>query len=255
MKKKCQVVMLPTEKASKLAFLTKKGEEVYKDLRYFHTSMPNHRDIDLTRPQHLYFITDEEIKEGDWCLLMTPKIKLFKCAQVKTEPQLIIKSNIREVHYPNQCKKIIATTDESLEVVSKGIDPVYEKLPRPSNEFLKAYCEAYNSNPITEVNIQYNDIYIDSKTGKPITYWGFETDMLIEEKTIVPQKITKLLVAPDNTITISKVEEKLYTKKEIEKLLFNYGKSIVDDINSVSKISDISIGKSHTKEWIKQNLK
>ena len=194
MKKLSNLVLLPANES----LLVLKGNKLfYKDK----LNKGNFINTSLYKPQHLYFLSNEAPKENDWIF------------------GFILKNNIAQVDYDLLCdimkdqlnvSKIIATTNEDL------------RLPRPSNEFLKAYCEAYNSGkPITEVNIQYNDIYIDSKTGKPITYWGFETDMLIEEGTIVPQKISKLLVAPDNTITISRVEEKTYTREEVKEIFEN----------------------------------
>ena len=55
--------LLPTEKPSRLGYLTKKGKEVFKDLRLFDKPMPNILD---SENQHIYITSDEDIKEGDW---------------------------------------------------------------------------------------------------------------------------------------------------------------------------------------------
>jgi hypothetical protein len=64
------VHLLPTEKPSRLGYLTKKGKEVFKDLRLFDKPMPNILD---SENQHIYITSDEDIKEGDWCLGMEGK--------------------------------------------------------------------------------------------------------------------------------------------------------------------------------------
>lgn len=54
--------ILPTDKPSRLGYLTKKGKKIYKDLRLFDRLMPNILD---SENQNIYIISDEEIKEGN----------------------------------------------------------------------------------------------------------------------------------------------------------------------------------------------
>lgn len=133
--------------------------------------------IDVFKPQHLYFLSDEEIKEGDYVIDETG---LF--GPVEREDVLI------------NPKKIIATTDfltriEHDESVPypKGIQHI---LPKPSNEFLKMYCELEG---IDEVLVEYEE-YTETKYSSNI-------DISIPA--------IKLKVAPDNTITIKPIESKL----------------------------------------------
>ena len=102
--------------------------------------------------QHLYILSDDEIKEGDWYLLDDNTINKAS-------------ANLR---YKNHEKKIIASTDSSL------------KLPRPSNEFNKKYCE---EGGINEVLVEYMDYKLNNEI----------------------QEVLK--VAPDNTITIYPIKE------------------------------------------------
>ena len=53
--------LLPTDKPSRLGYLTKKGKEVFNDLRLFEKPMPNILD---SENQNIYITSDEEIKEG-----------------------------------------------------------------------------------------------------------------------------------------------------------------------------------------------
>src|SRR3990167_2003097 len=94
--KRCKVVMLSTEKAS---LLYKQGRELYlKDERFIKDSFWENRT-----PQHLYILSDEEIKEGDWMLSHSNVVcqaansTLVNCVSIEN----------------TKCRKIIATTDSS----------------------------------------------------------------------------------------------------------------------------------------------
>jgi hypothetical protein len=57
--------LIPTDKPSRLGYLTKKGKEVFKDLRLFDKPMPNILD---SENQHIYITSDEEIKIDEYYL-------------------------------------------------------------------------------------------------------------------------------------------------------------------------------------------
>ena len=118
------------------------------------------------KPQYLYFLSDEEIKEGDWVYHHASN-KVFK--------------------YDGQglcviVKKIIATTDSSLSLGCKTSRCKYGSIrtfnhpckkecqnlnyiPQPSPEFIQAYIEAYNSGkPITKVLVEYE--LVNGNKGK-----------------------------------------------------------------------------------------
>ena len=70
-------------------------------------------------PQHIYITSDEEIKEGDWCL----------CSEELVHKVVEIKSNIGIIRFQdgvtevlNACKKIILTTDQ--ELIEEGIQAI-----------------------------------------------------------------------------------------------------------------------------------
>jgi hypothetical protein len=54
--------LIPTDKPSRLGYLTKKGKEVYKDLRLFEKPMPIILDSENL---YLYITSDEEIISFD----------------------------------------------------------------------------------------------------------------------------------------------------------------------------------------------
>jgi len=99
--------ILPTDKPSRLGYLTKKGKEVFKDLRLFDRLMPNILD---SENQIIYITSDEEIKEGDWY-----------CS-----PSGIISKHNGTEMLPDNWNKVILTTDQSLEFVQKIDDEFLE---------------------------------------------------------------------------------------------------------------------------------
>jgi hypothetical protein len=117
--------ILPTDRPSRLGYLTKKGKEVFKDLRLFDRLMPNILD---SENQNIYITSDEKIKKGDWYIADN---KLYK-ASVNHMPEL----------YTYPCKKISLTTDQYL---------IKEDVQAIDDEFLEWFVE----NPsCEEVNVE-----------------------------------------------------------------------------------------------------
>lgn len=123
---------------------------------------------------HLSFTTDEEIKSGDPYYIPSEKA-ISICKEVKNG-WIISQDYPHYTRLSSEVVKIVASTDESL------------GLPRPSNEFLKAYCE---KGGIDQVLIEYESV------GPGFHAWY------------------DVKIAPDNTITIHPVKEKTYTRDEV----------------------------------------
>lgn len=188
MKKEIQVVMLPTEKAkSDISKGNKTGFLVYHEFfRGTEGIYTNHTY------QHLYFLSDEEIKDGDWFLaFIERKWVLRQCLRLSSG--YIITTEHSQINSLD-CKKIIATTDPEL------------GLPRPSNEFLKKYCELGG---IDKVLVEYDKI----QTGDKCSGCGDSHPMNIYSDSghgckycgcfdLSPLYKLQLKVAPDNTISI-----------------------------------------------------
>jgi hypothetical protein len=118
--------------------------------------------MEFWQKQHLYIISGDEIKEGDWCINTNENI-LCKC--VNTNDKGLFEHTIGRGHqiHITYCKKIIATTDKSLgfkeatedyEVGSSGFIKIQQNgaLPQIPESFIQAYIKAYNEEkPITEV--------------------------------------------------------------------------------------------------------
>jgi len=206
MKKTVKVVMLPTEKAPDkddiilIDFkdntnpLLAYASEHAKDISIETQGNINH--------QHLYLISDDEIKEGDWVIensnIIVKVVSLF-------EDNCLVKNNTAYNTNLKLCKKIVATTDNSINVNY----PIAE-IPE---SFIQAYIESYNNGkPITEVDLEYKLDNYNLKGNKRI---------------ITPK------TRPDNTVIVH--QSKMYSKKEVEKLCekaFRAGREAQSNLNA-----------------------
>lgn len=188
--KRTKVVMLPTNEKAEIGFLTQKGKE-RGHLVHFDRPMPIILD---SENQHLYFLSDDEIKVGDWCYDEYNKV-IFKNNSIGT---------------PGASKKIIATTDR-LEIPYQF--DKWSIIPQPSEGFIQKFVDSYNSgDSITEADVEYIS---------NLEQIGSEDDEYFEKLKINPK---------DNTITIKKLKD-TWTRDEIVNLLqqFNNDKSGVFD--------------------------
>lgn len=179
--KKTKVVMLPTEKSSDIILRTR--DNVIHQKKYYGTAWEDMGDV----YQHLYFLSDDEIKEGDWCVNLAHKLVV--------KPTDIEWANSNK----DNLKKIIATTDR-LEIPYQ-----WSIIPQPSEGFIQKFVESYNSgNQISEVDVEYNHL---------LTTFGIDEESL----KINPK---------DNTITIKKAKD-TWSRDEVINLLqqFNNDKS------------------------------
>ena len=235
--KKSMVDMLPTnEKANNKYFSNELLLCVNKETKNV-LKFGNNSPFDILggyfKPQHLYFLSDEEIKEGDWYIFNwagEKDIQKFSKEQY----------NDRENHkhlYNNACKKIIATTDKSLveKVLAKRdeIGDLYKQfyLPQPSQSFLEKFVEEYNKgNQIKEVMVEYEGMLDDNN----VLAWGSN----------------KLKVNPkDNTITIRKMKDS-WNRDEVVELMersIDRGVQLQKDYKVIHK-------KDHINKWIEENL-
>lgn len=208
--KRVKVVMLPTKEKSKLWL--SKGNTL--------TLWGNENNNDkLGANQHLYFFSDEEIKEGDW--------------YISAMKSIISQHNGTE-KLPDGWKKIIATTDKSLKV---PIDKAYmnfgetESLPHTSDSFIEKYIEEYNKgNIITEVMVEYKPYKMTLETG-----------------TKYPEALK--INPKDNTITIRKTKDS-WNREEVIELM---AKAFYTDCrvwkNRYQDWEEVDFD-----EWIEENL-
>jgi len=96
--------------------------------------------------QHLYFTSDEEIKEGDWLLsIFNGKVQyLDKCTEVDKTIDLAYNGKLIKWTSSKHCRKIVATTDKSLTIIdyTKSLDQKVIYLPQIPQQFIEDYCKA-----------------------------------------------------------------------------------------------------------------
>lgn len=211
--KKTKVVMLTTnEKASSLSVLNS-GK-----LNYGAEAMSSIN----TKLQHLYFLSDEEIKEGDWCV---------------DKHKVVFKQETDKIFSEfTGSKKIIATTDKSLmwhdkTPIGENVNGLWKILPQPSQSFIEKFVEEYNKgNVITEVMVEYEYSYRKNDDGEDI---GFP----------VHEPLVLKINPKDNTITIRKIKDSWSREEVIELLHKRMEYTFGEDYD-----------KSTTDKWIEENL-
>lgn len=151
-----KVVMLPREKASHIVKDYIVGN--HNQLTFVNDS---NRLLVNGNYQHLYILSDEEIKDGDWFISPLGNIMQF------TDTGMNPVTDVTEGENGQVSRKIIATTDSSLKSSGMANGKLYGQqfegtkfedkgLPPIPESFIKAYIKAYNEgNPITEVQLEY----------------------------------------------------------------------------------------------------
>jgi hypothetical protein len=141
---------------------------------------------------HLYITSDDGIKEGDWVYYKNGSLEGIHQVINGQRPKTMI------------LKKIIATTDElKLKDISRPLG-VYQILPSPSENFIKAYIEAYNNgNVIEDILIEVEEIKGDLGIILSLTNEDFK------------------LKLKDNNIIIKKVKDS-WSRDEVCNLLNEY---------------------------------
>jgi hypothetical protein len=218
--KKHKVVMLPTEKAENCLIRNESGNKsLWKNNPKGHYFTQEYLKSVPATSHHLYILSDDEIKEGDW--------------YIDTYSAIPLKASENHINKHSTSKKIIATTDESLKWYMIGF------LPQPSQSFIEKYIEEYNKgNVITDVLVEYEDAdfdYINTRLqGKPMV------------KPVVK-------VNPkDNTITIKKVKDSL---KEFLQKNPDYKEEVIELLHKRMRYTlNDWYDESTTLKWIKENL-
>lgn len=222
-KLRCNVVMLSTEEKAEEFVKTKNRicfDSHLKELTI--VSYPNrHRML----PQHLYFTSKREIKEGDNMLLKNnhPKGRLRKCFYIE-EDQLMIDNPKDENRGYGFCKheevwKIEATTDQSL------------GLPLIPQSFVEKYVEKRGN--IKEVMIEME--YLPG--------YRIEADPMVHGE--------KVKVRKDGTVICSPVKD-MWTREEvIEKMKRSIEQAF---IYPKTFATGICLDTNMTIKWIEENI-
>jgi hypothetical protein len=217
---KKNIHLIPTYKPSRLGYLTKKGKEVYKDLRLFDKLMPIILD---SENQHIYITSDSEIKEGDWCYYLNNAGGNIVCQAYKhpnDERMLFDDGNrnrkIGEGITPidGDCKKIILTTDSIL--IEDGI----QEIPMD-------FLEWFVKNPSCE-EVEVADLW---KDGNPSTHYSYQIIIPQEEpKQETLQEAAENYIKGDDLTTFSQraffiagakwMQERMYNGDDMKQFAF-----------------------------------
>ena len=230
--KKCKVLLLPTNKPSKLGNLaTYQGKSLAKVIK-------EGVNLKNTTVQfwNLYIISDDEIKEGDWFINDLNQIK--KCTSRDTEGYIDFEGGFNTK--PSSCKKIIATTDSSLWRPSHKYASDVILLPQPSQQFIEKFIEEYNrGNVITDVLIEYELISNEEYFGNTINP---DDDVpYFDERLKINSK--------DNTITIKKVKDS-YSREEV----IEFGNKVKEYCKDGWKEETLHRVFFEWDKWIEENL-
>lgn len=224
--KKSKVVMLPiNNEANEDSLIFIENRLMFQTKN----EAKNDRKWSVRERFHLYFLSDEEIKKGDWYV----------------KNGVSVHQSAENGDYKN-CKKIIATTDKSL---SSLLEPhrdqygdmrhnKFQELPAPSKSFIEKFindCNKYNV--ITEVLVEY-----ENKSHFYIT--GFDAG---GETLGYNNNEVKLKVSKDNTITIKKVKDS-WSREEVVNLI---SKHFVEAGSKIGLGQDVT---EFTNKWIEENL-
>jgi len=207
-----KVVMLSTEDLTPALFL--------KDDDFLINNNLNMKKWWDVTSQHLYLISNENIKKGDWCINEKYPDKPFKNINLEKGQGAI---------------KIVATTDTKLKVKCKKSTKIIGQkiivsLPQIPQSFLEEYCK---QGGIDEVELEYE--YVDGLYSK--------------HKTTRPLLIK---LTTNNEVIVHLIEEKMYTKEEMQKCWSEGRNSGITSINNDRYDEDYKI--IQFKDWIKENL-
>ena len=141
-KKRCKVVMLPTEKAENCILKDRDGrmrwEKRYFTQEYLNSSPDSITGLLCPKSYHLYIISDDKIESGDWYIDDVNTVRQSVTDDVdywKARPEY---------------KKVIATTDsflftkcnshKNVDGNTKGKCPFCKSLPQIPQAFIEEYC-------------------------------------------------------------------------------------------------------------------
>jgi len=183
MKKKVKVVMLPTEKAEN-SIVKSAGKLWYFEGLFTQDYLQSQGK----KSHHLYLVSDEEIKG-----------KGFRIDMDRMTCGVIDDDNYYNDPKNGNYKKVIATTDKSLEAYKTAIMGGKEhtskrpvQLPQIPESFIKAYVE---------VNGEIDEVMVEYETGID---WQETSDV---NRKSAKQTIT-LKTREDNTVIISPIKTK-----------------------------------------------
>jgi len=228
MKQKKKIIMLPSEGLGRIykdphghLYEVDGKDEIYGDRE--HEVL---KDLHSATPQHLYILSDEEIKVGDWHVSDNHVV-----LQANKLLMGLVYAEGDHGRQTRHCKKIIATTDAELhynKIVEEDMHMYKESLPQIPQHIIEAYVKK----PFDEVEVEY-----ERQTNK-----GEWKDVLLPSEW-GDSNPTRPKLNKDGTLAVSLVEEKMYSREEVGRKIKEFVMEYAYEWNA----DDI-------EEWIKDNL-
>jgi len=254
MNKLCYPILLPTKNILDNGNQIHRNTTMNRDLLILPITGAEGRRLRAStmqiKPQHLYICSDEEIKEGDWCINLSSGsvFKIIKIIDSKNyKVEFLTGGNISSTISTEDWsmanpKKIIATTDSSLVVtIPKGAD--YEsntELPTIPQEFIQLYIKRYNEGrKIEKCIIEYEEVLkwenalVGINKNIPMSYGPF---------------VREQLKLNGNEIIIHEIENKLFPLSVVKAAYaegINKGRFGFDELPTP---------RLHFDNWIKQHI-
>lgn len=218
MLKKSTVVMLPTKEKALLY------TDRYGNLKTHNTLSTLPLDS-IGSNYHLYFLSDDKIKEGDWFVSELNHVWQHNGV---VEPSKL-------------SKKIIATTEIRLgtsEYSERYKESYFNPLPQPSKGFVEKYILEYDKgNIITEVMVEYEHVNITKQ--EDYQYQNGHSNL---------NYIWRLKVDKNNCITIKAIKSN-WTKQEVLEFAEKYARMVQEKPIQANGYKLI-----HNRKWIEENL-
>ena len=220
MYKEYQIVMLSTDKANSNLFIHQ-GLGSKEKVLSSGQGIVHRKEMmacGVSQPQYLYILSDDDIKEGDWFVNLLNNSLGNSISLVESTSK--------------NCKKIIATTDNTLVFTKQNRHLVQAiiHVPQIPTSFIEHYIQQYNNgNVIDKVLIEY---YVTHETegDKPLC----------------------IKVNSNNEITI-KPNKTSWNRDEVVDKLLSYKVDLLVEIG-ICKAKNEPLQKSFTDEWISKNL-
>lgn len=146
------------------------------------------------KPQHLYIISDEKIKVGDWTVDYDCGFSHGRLTTIDNELELK-----RYAENPKfNIKKVIATTDPKCKTRTLGVRSPSVPIPQIPKSFVKDY----EINPVEEIELEHEHYSLGGED---------------ESKAIV---INKLKIV-ENKVVVASVKDS-YSREEVEDIVLRY---------------------------------
>lgn len=244
--------MLSTEKATwpNYIWLGTITKQLNLDQSYNDTPRSLDPFYDNILPQHLYVVSDEQIKVGDWVYIHNGMLSF----------EHIVKCNKLNINAINTLShgKIIATTNPKCEITPKFDEnsvnikwistKTITKLPQIPEDFIKTYVNEYNNGNIIKevmVEIEQHQLFI-----KPEDAYEFESRAFKQPFTTNYKDSWRVKVNLDNTINISLVKEITHNRSEVLDILKKLAKHHAESSGAPSAYV---MNSQYVKNWFNSN--